>query len=342
MLIERLQVRGLLSFGPNGIDLEMEPLNVLIGPNCSGKSNLLATLALLQATANDTVAYLDETGGHGDWLWKGPASDQAEPNWKPSISATVRLPNETATLRHDLSVMPRNGDWQIDEHIFSLNQDGKERAPSPDEISRLRQAYADIRLYRDWTLGAGVPTLRGQNTEEVDNLAQVIAGMPPSHREQLADYLRRFDDRVLDLSTPERDGQVSLVVEERTNGPMSASALSDGTLRYLSLFTILLAPNPPPLIAIEEPERGLHPDLAYEMAKLIWATSERTQLVMTTHSTMIVDEMTEHPSSVVAFDHYAGETRCRRVRSNIMSGRSDDAHSLADVWASGGIGGNRW
>ena len=349
MLIERLQVRGLLSFGPNGIDLEMEPLNVLIGPNACGKSNFLAALELLQASAKDTAAYLDETGGHGEWLWKGPASHQAEPNWKPSISATVRLPNETGALQHDLSVSARNGDWEIEEHTISLNQDGTEQVPSPDEISRLRQAYADIRLYRNWTIGAGTPARRAENAglasnvlnENADNLATIIAGMSPSRREQLGDYLRRFDDRVLDLSTPEQDGQVSLVVEERINGPMPASALSGGMLRYLSLFAILLDPNPPPLIAIEEPERGLHPDLMMEIAKLMRAASERTQLVMTTHSQVVVDEMTEHPSSVVAFDHYDGETHCRRVDPAVMSLWKEE-ESLGDVWAAGGIGGNHW
>lgn len=348
MFIERLQVRGLLSFGPKGIDLEMEPLNVLIGPNASGKSNFLATLELLQASANDTAAYLDETGGHGEWLWKGPASRQSEPNWIPSISANIRLTNGTGTLQHDLSIA-RNGDWEIDEHTVSLNKDGKEQAPNADDLSRLRQAYADIRLYRNWTMGAAAPARRAQNTgpagdmlnEDTDNLATIIAGMSDVRREQLAYYLRRFNDRVLDLSTPERNGKVSLVIEERDNRPMPASALSDGTLRYLSLLTILLDPNPSPLIAIEEPERGIHPDLMMEIAKLMRDTAERTQLVVTTHSQVIVDEMTEHPSSVVAFGHWDGETHCRRVDPAVMS-RWKEEESLGDVWAAGGIGGNHY
>ena len=122
---------------------------------------------------------------------------------------------------------------------------------------------------------------------------------------------------------------------------MPASAMSDGTLRYLSLLTILLDPNPPPLIAIEVPERGIHPDLIMELAKLMLDTAERTQLVVTTHSQVLVDEMTEHPSSVVAFEHWDGETHCRRVDPAVMTQWKEE-ESLGDVWAAGGIGGNHY
>ena len=349
MLIERLQVRGLLSFGPKGVDLELEPLNVLVGANASGKSNLIATLELLKATASDPGAYLDETGGHREWLWKGQTSHPGEPNWKPSISATVRLPDGNGTLQHGLSAIAYNNGWSFEAFTGPAHIAGARRCPNSDEQRRIHQQLADIRLYRNWTIGAGAPTRRGEDTglagdvltEDADNLATVVAGFSDSRREQLTEYLNRFDDRAIGISTPETDGKISLVVEEREGGAMPASALSDGTLRYLSLFTILLDPNPPPLIAIEEPERGLHPDLMMEIAKLMWAASERTQLIVTTHSQVMVDEMTEHPSSVVAFDHYDGETHCRRVDPDIMS-KWQDAHSLGDVWASGGIRGNRW
>ena len=371
MLIERLQVRGLLSFGPKGIDLELEPLNVLIGANGSGKSNLLAVLGLLRATAGDLGAYLDETGGYQEWLWSGP-SDPGD----PYIRSTVKLPRGKGTLGHILSTFRGNGGWLVEEDIHRRNNAGDDivfihdsnTLPLPDgftenqsvmaqtgcvpnapELHWLSKRYAAIRLYRNWTFGAGAPTRRGQNAElagdvlieGADNLASVIAGFSASRRDKLTDYLRRFYDRVVGISTPVRDGKVSLVVEERDGGEMPASRLSDGTLRYLSLLTLLLDPNPPPLIAIEEPELGLHPDIIQDIVKLMIEASSHTQLVVTTHSPVFVDELTEHPSSVVAFDHYDGETHCRRVNPEAMSVWLKE-HYLGAVWASGGIGGNRW
>ena len=375
MLIERLQVRGLLSFGPKGIDLELEPLNVLIGPNGSGKSNLLAVLGLLRATTGDLGAYLDETGGYREWSWRGP-SRHGERHRHPSINATVRLPRGKGTLQHGLSTFLGHDGWIIGEFLRRRNNAGDDIVsihetsdlplpdgftenqsvmaqtgcvPSASELRWLSKRYAAIRLYRNWTFGAGAPTRRGQNAElagdvlieGADNLASVIAGFSASRRDKLTDYLRRFYDRVVGISTPVRDGKVSLVVEESDGGVMPASRLSDGTLRYLSLLAVLLDPNPPPLIAIEEPELGLHPDIVPDLVKLMLEASERTQLVVATHSPVFVDELTEHPSSVVAFDHYDGETRCRRVNPEAMSVWLNE-HNLGAVWASGGIGGNRW
>ena len=73
MLIHRLKVAGLLSFGPEGIDLPLQPLNVLIGPNGAGKSNLLEVLALLRASPDDLPAPIKAMGRVQEWLWKAPS-----------------------------------------------------------------------------------------------------------------------------------------------------------------------------------------------------------------------------------------------------------------------------
>jgi len=75
--------------------------------------------------------------------------------------------------------------------------------------------------------------------------------------------------------------------------------LSDGTLRYLCLLTILCHPAPPPLICIEEPELGLHPDILPEVAKMLVDAASRTQLIVTTHSDILVDCLSDHPEAIV-------------------------------------------
>ncbi len=66
--------------------------------------------------------------------------------------------------------------------------------------------------------------------------------------------------------------------------PLSALELSDGILRFLLLVTILSQPNPPPLIAIDEPETGLHPSMLPIIAEYAVEASEKTQVILTTHS----------------------------------------------------------
>jgi len=74
MLIKRIRLENMLSFGPNTTSLEMQPLSILIGPNGSGKSNLIEAIGLLQAAPRDLLAPINEGGGVGDWIWRGEQS----------------------------------------------------------------------------------------------------------------------------------------------------------------------------------------------------------------------------------------------------------------------------
>ena len=92
-----------------------------------------------------------------------------------------------------------------------------------------------------------------------------------------------------------------------------ASRLSDGTLRYMALAAILLDPDPPPLVVIEEPELGLHPDLTLGIGRMLVEASQRMQLVVTTHSTGLIDALDECPSSVVVCEKDDGESVFERL-----------------------------
>ena len=78
-----------------------------------------------------------------------------------------------------------------------------------------------------------------------------------------------------------------------------AARLSDGTLRYLCLLAILCDPEPPPLICIEEPELGLHLDVLPTLQGLLRTAAKHTQLIVTTHSDILVDAMTDRQNVVV-------------------------------------------
>jgi predicted ATPase len=120
-----------------------------------------------------------------------------------------------------------------------------------------------------------------------------------------------------------------------------ATRLSDGTLRYLCLLAILCDPTPPPLICIEEPELGLHPDIIPKIADLLNAASERTQLIVTTHSDILVDAMTERPDAVLVCEKHNGKTSVRRLESEKLEKWLID-YRLGELWTRGTLGGTRW
>jgi predicted ATPase len=117
--------------------------------------------------------------------------------------------------------------------------------------------------------------------------------------------------------------------------------LSDGTLRYLCLLALLLHPEPPPLIVIEEPELGLHSDVLPHLAELLTAAAERMQLVVTTHSRMLVDAFSGQPESIIVCGKENGESRMERLSAGDLK-EWLAKYSLGDLWSKGEIGGNRW
>jgi predicted ATPase len=97
------------------------------------------------------------------------------------------------------------------------------------------------------------------------------------------------------------------------NGPFLQQIALRGLLSFgpvtppLCLLAILCDPEPPPLVCIEEPELGLHPDILPKLADLLVSASERTQLIVTTHSSLLVDAMTDRPESIVVCEKHQGQ-----------------------------------
>jgi predicted ATPase len=107
------------------------------------------------------------------------------------------------------------------------------------------------------------------------------------------------------------------------------------------LLAVLCDPSPPPLVCIEEPELGLHPDIIPKVADLLIDASERTQLIVTTHSDILVDAMTEQPDAVLICEKHNGQTKIRRLNSEKLQEWLNE-YRLGELWISGELGGTRW
>ena len=92
--------------------------------------------------------------------------------------------------------------------------------------------------------------------------------------------------------------------------PLSSAELSDGTLRYLLLIAALLSPRPPGLLVLNEPETSLHPELLPALARLMITAAERSQLLIITHSSALVNALEENSSvTPIELIKELGETR---------------------------------
>jgi predicted ATPase len=216
-------------------------------------------------------------------------------------------------------------------------------------LSWLQDQYEQIRLYRSWTFGPLAGVRREQSAQgrsDVlndggENLALVFSKIRSRVKNELIESLRMLFDGIEDIHLTVDGGNVLLFLEESEGREIPATRLSDGTLRYMSLLAILLHPDPPPLVAIEEPELGLHPDIIPHIAELLTSASTRTQLVVTTHSRMLVDALTDRPESIVVCSKEAGASRLERLDAEAL-GAWLDKYTLGELWSKGELGGNRW
>jgi predicted ATPase len=127
-----------------------------------------------------------------------------------------------------------------------------------------------------------------------DNLANVIQYLKESHPQQLDKIMTVLRQRIPRLeridSTPMPNGNLLLQVKDGPfTEPVLAKFASDGTMKMLSYLTVLYDPKPPQFIGIEEPENFLHPKLLLELGEECRVASERTQLLVTTHSPFFLD-----------------------------------------------------
>jgi predicted ATPase len=118
--------------------------------------------------------------------------------------------------------------------------------------------------------------------------------------------------------------------------------MSDGTLKFLALLAALLEPKPPPLMCIEEPELGLHPDALQMVAEVLVEASQGTQLIVTTHSEALVDALTDYPESVLVCERdFDNGTQMKRVPKKKLK-LWLERYKLGELWRKGEIGGSRW
>ena len=219
------------------------------------------------------------------------------------------------------------------------------------ELAWLQDQYRKIRLYRNWEFGPDAGLRRSPMadepstflTERGENLPLVLSKLRGDRRQRFVKSLQQLYDGIEDFQIEVGGGRAELFVVEKGAGAryIPASRLSDGTLRYMALAAILLDPEPPPLVVIEEPELGLHPDLTLGIGRMLVEASQRMQLVVTTHSTGLIDALDECPSSVVVCEKDDGASVFERLEPEYLT-EWLEKYSLGKLWSAGDLGGNRW
>lgn len=384
-LIKSLQLENFLSYGSESEEIELQPLNVLIGSNASGKSNLIEAIALLKATPTDLPAPIRQGGGITNFIWKG-----SKENPVARIKAIINYPPGLQPLNYELKLSATHQKLDIIDEAIETDADTfynylsgysilKAKSNSSTEtqiqhftpgwinpqqsilsqrkdpylypeISYLGNKFANICLYRESHIGRYSELRNLQKTDLPENPLLEDGsnlGLFFNHLQyqlgnrEIIEKLRKFYDDAEELIIKISGGTVQIFIrEEGLIQPIPATRLSDGTLHYLFLMALLLDPTPPPLICIEEPEIGFHPDILPVIAEMLIEASQRTQLIVTTHSDVLVSAIP--PESVLVCERNQEKgTYLRRLQPEQLKDWLEN-YTVGDLWRMGEIGGTRW
>lgn len=218
------------------------------------------------------------------------------------------------------------------------------------ELTSIADLLGRILIYRTWHFGPAAPMRASCRpdvrtdylSEELDNLPARLAVLKrdPKVKQRLLGALENLAAGLEDLEIVPEGGTLQLYVTERGRS-FPARRLSDGTLRFLCLLAILLDPQPASVIVLEEPELGLHPDMLPIVRDLLVEASDRCQLLVTTHSTQLVDAMTDHSECVLICEKHENGTELSRLTPEEVS-RWRKHGTLGTLWMAGHFGGTRW
>ena len=217
------------------------------------------------------------------------------------------------------------------------------------EVTWVGNRFSGMGTFREWTFGRYASLRRPQPADlpedrllpDAKNLAMVLNRIQHGgDGRRFDDLLKRFFPRFERMTTLVSGGTVQFYLHEAGfSSPIPPTRLSDGTIRFVALLATLLSPAPPPLVCIEEPELGLHPDAVALLAELLVEASERMQVVVTTHSDALVSALSGQPDAVVACERPGAGTELRRLDPDRLADWLEQ-YQLGDLWRMGELGAN--
>lgn len=369
-------------------------LNLIIGQNGSGKSNLLKFLELLRRSADGKLEdHILREGGLEQVLWDNQAEnltiqlglllDGSDEHINPRnleysliinkkgfegdykitqeiLSGSKNIDNNKDIIKYFERSLPESSLWnnsgtdsiliKIDSNETLLSQ---LTHPFVTEYlaSKVQRSISSWRIFQSCDTSPDSPirrpTISRRDTTlswDGSNLISVLHTLYTTNREfersidyaMIAAFGEDYDKLVF---PPAADKQIQLRIRWRTlKQERPAADISDGTLRYLFLLTILAHPEPGSLIAIDEPETGLHPAMMRIIAEYADEMSKRTQVVITTHSAEFLTACGGFVPNTFVIEWNDGASVIRQVSEEKLKFWLED-YTLGSLFSSGELEG---
>lgn len=333
------------------VTLDLQPVNLLIGPNNSGKTNLLKAVEFLWEQRLDSIKtdkFLQDCFKHEnvEILIRAEAFGQ-------SYLGKCKLNETTKSVEC--------------QRYYNFKEE-REVSSTP-ELFKLTKILDTIQLYRPNPLKftEAEPIISSVTIQEdVSNLVPFLETLRDEYRENFAQIeedirkcLPEFQDIRFKTVVPSTNSDDKRTFKkwglfsEVSKMTYWAEELSEGVLYFVALLCIIHQPNPPKLLLLEEPERGIHPRRIKEVMDFIFnlSQSKGIQVIMTSHHPYVLNEFEDIPEAVFVFDKDEdGATQVRNLQKDIIAPSNEEndkqglprikfTQDLAEHWFSGFLGG---
>lgn len=339
-------------------DFKLNDLNVLIGANGAGKSNFIGLFRLLNEMYEQQLqVFIQKQGGPDALLHFGrqttdrlhaefyfdrngykfdliPTNDnrlifEREISWFGGMffdttpSATLGMGHDESKLKeakdkYSPYVRPSVSNWRV-YHFHDTSENAK--------VKQSQASNLNLRLLPDaGNLAPYLRMLKSKHPKEYQRIVDAIRLVAPF----FDDFVHRPDDMEFIALEWTQKGKPDI--------PFRAHMLSDGTLRFICLATLLLQPTYllPSTILIDEPELGLHPYAITVLAEIFKQVSESRQLIVSTQSVELVNELS--PEDVIVVDQQDGASNFKRFTPAELVGWLEQ-YSMGELWKSNVLGG---
>ncbi len=356
--IDKLTIKGFKSIRELE-NFELKNLNVFIGGNGAGKTNLISFFRLLHSIMNDNLGnYVRNNGGASDLLFNGRKTTKVmyfETHFgirgyrfklRPTLKDTCELAEEARFYGRSQNPWLKLGDSHDDTSL--LVQEAKSGSSNSKFVYEAISSW-QIYHFHDTSESAGMRQyeivqdqkyLRG----DAANIAPFLYKLENNHPNEYSEILDAvrmvmpfFDDFLLEITEFGEKQKLNLSWHQKgSDYPMQPYHFSDGSIRFICLATALLQPNPPSTIIIDEPELGLHPAAISILAELIQDTAKRTQVIIATQLPRLIDQFSI--DDIVVVNRNDGSSTFERLNEKHFN-KWLETYSPGELWIKNVISG---
>ncbi len=371
-MLKRIEIKGFKSI--REMDLELGPINVLIGANGAGKSNFISLFEMLNAMITGSLQLYIGLHGYADSLLYSGSRTTSEIKIKMTLKkgkgsfiyemGLVNTAQGTLIFQDEKVYPPKaylplnRGQVSTTKYVDILSNDARE--------SGLNDALHKSKMYgfipgsffehckpfqfNDTSESAGIRRYSNINDyqhfdEDAGNLAALLYML----QESKPDYFNRIVSTIKLAAPyltgfvlePDRINSDRIILRWKETGhdyTFTAHQAPDGLLRFIALTTLLLQPDEylPDIIIIDEPELGLHPYAINILGSLLRKASHHSQIIIATQSVNLIDNFT--PEELVIVERIGGESVFKKKTTDEIRDWLDD-YTLSELWEKNVLGG---